>query len=291
MSDVLFAPLFSTEARPLAIILGTNEIASATAVRLNWEGNLVILSHDPFPPVIRRGMAFHDALFEDRAEVDGITGGRAESLIEIADVLAKPGHVVVTPLQLTDLIALRSPDALIDARMQKYRVTPDLRGICRLTVGFGPNFEVGVNCDIAVETHPARTGKLVEKGATDRADGVARDLGGVGRDRFVYSDRAGTWRTAVDIGMRIFKGMMLGNHDGAPVYAPMDGYLRGIARDATFVPHGVKILEIDPRGRAANWTGSDQRGRAIAEATVKAMRVRAAQQATARALRVGKISG
>ncbi len=278
MSDVLFAPLFSTEARPLALILGTNEIASATAVRLNWEGHLVILSHDPFPPVIRRGMAFHDALFGDRAEVDGITGERAESLIEIADVLAKPGHVVVTPLQLTDLIALRSPDALIDARMQKYRVTPDLRGICRLTVGFGPNFEVGVNCDVAVETHPARTGSLIEKGVTDRADGVARDLGGIGKDRFVYSDRAGTWRTAVDIGMRILKGMVV-------------GHLRGVARDATFVPHGVKILEIDPRGRAANWTGSDQRGRSIAEATVKAMRVRTAQRGSGRIVRAGKIGG
>ena len=93
-----------------------------------------------------------------------------------------------------------------------------------------------------------RTGRLVE-GATDPADGVSRELGGVGKDRFVYSGRAGVWRTAVDIGMRIFKGMTLGNHDGAPIYAPMDGFLRGIARDATFVPEGVKLLEIDPRGR------------------------------------------
>ena len=125
------------------------------------------------------------------------------------------------------------------------------------------------------------------KGATDPADGVSRELGGVGRDRFAYSSRAGVWRTAVDIGMRIFKGMALGNHDGAPIYAPMDGFLRGIARDATFVPEGVKLLEIDPRGRAANWTGSDRRGRAIAEAAVKAIRLRtAARRRTARAVKI-----
>jgi hypothetical protein len=223
-------------------------------------------------------MAFHDALFEDWARVDGITGERAETLIEIAAVLAKAGHVAVTPLQLTDLIALRAPDALIDARMQKYRVTPDLRGISRSTVGFGPNFEVGINCDIAIETHPARTGKLVAIGATDPADGVARDLGGVGKERFVYSDRHGVWRTPVDIGMRVFRGMVLGHHDGAPVRAPKDGYLRGVARDATFVPYGVKLVEIDPRGRAATWTGSDERGRAIAEATGKAIGVCAARR-------------
>lgn len=51
--------------RPLAIILGTNEIASAIAVHLHRAGWACILSNDPFPPVIRRRMAFHDVLFGD----------------------------------------------------------------------------------------------------------------------------------------------------------------------------------------------------------------------------------
>src|SRR5271165_1229167 len=63
MQDAPFPRSASREARLLVIVLVTNEIASATAVRLTWEGHGVILSHDPFPPVIRRGMAFHDALF------------------------------------------------------------------------------------------------------------------------------------------------------------------------------------------------------------------------------------
>ncbi|MGZ9410181.1 MAG: xanthine dehydrogenase, partial [Methylocystis sp.] len=48
------------------ISLGTNEIASAVAARLTWERRRVVLSHDAYPPVIRRGMAFHDALYGDR---------------------------------------------------------------------------------------------------------------------------------------------------------------------------------------------------------------------------------
>jgi hypothetical protein len=44
---------------------------------------------------------------------------------------------------------------------------------------------------------------------------------------------------------------MLGHHAGAPVFASMEGVLRGIAREGTFVPKGVKILEIDMRGEAA----------------------------------------
>jgi xanthine dehydrogenase accessory factor len=263
---------------PLAVILGTNEIASAVAVHLIAAGYSVILSHDSFPPVIRRGMAFHDALFGDRAVVEQIEGERAETAVEIASVLAKPCRVAVTPLHLTDLIATFSPQILIDARMQKHRVTPDYRGIVRLTIGIGPNFAVGVNCDIGVETHPAKNGTIVRDGRTDQADGISRLLGSVGGERFVYSDRQGRWHTPVDIGMRTFKGFVLGHLDGLPVRAPIDGVLRGIVRDSTAVPAGVKLLEIDARGRRATWTGIDERGRAIAEATIIAVRLHASQR-------------
>lgn len=73
------AGFFSENAGPFAIIVGANEIASAISVRLSWERFRVVLSHDPFPPVIRRGMAFHDALYDDRAVVDGILGKRADT--------------------------------------------------------------------------------------------------------------------------------------------------------------------------------------------------------------------
>jgi hypothetical protein len=280
MRDALFESLFSEKARPLAIILGTNEIASATAVRLAWERYLVILSHDPFPPVIRRGMAFYDALFGDRACVDGIAGERAETIVEIADAIGKPGCVAVTPLQLTDILPLRAPDVLIDARMQKHRVTPDLRGLSRLTIGYGPRFEVGRNCDIAVETHPKMTGRLIEDGCSEPADGAPRQLGRAGKERFVYSDCRGSWRTPVDVGMQVFKGFEIGRLAGEIVQAPIDGFLRGIVRDGCLVPEGVKLLEIDPRGREAAWTGTDERGRAIAEAAMKAIRVRSTVRKT-----------
>jgi hypothetical protein len=261
----------SDHADPYAIILGTNEIASAIAVRLSWERFRVVMSHDPFPPVIRRGMAFHDALYDDRAEVDGIPGQRAESAIELVDVLATSGRVAVTHRQLTDLITLRTPTLVVDARMQKHRVTPDLRGVARLAIGVGPKFTARSNCDIAVETHPAQTGALVASGETLFSDGVARPLGGAGKERFVYATCQGTWRTPLDIGALVFRGCVIGYLDGAPVRAPMDGFLRGIARDGTLTPGGVKLVEIDPRGRQACWTGTDERGRAIAAAVVEAI--------------------
>src|SRR5271165_1359885 len=100
---------------PLVVILGTNEIASAVAVYLKRAGCRVILSHDPFPPVIRRGMAFHDVLFGDRRVIDGIEGVRTETTIETVAASTDPDGVAVTALQLTDLLAVRPLDVLVDA--------------------------------------------------------------------------------------------------------------------------------------------------------------------------------
>jgi xanthine dehydrogenase accessory factor len=249
--------------------LGANEIASAVAARLTREGYRVVLSHDPYPPVIRRGMSFHDALFQDRAEVDGIQGYRGETALEIVRVLTVTGVVAVTSLQLTDLLALRTPDVLIDARMQKNRMTTNLRKIANLAIGLGPYFAAGLNCDVAIETHPDHAGDLVETGETRPNDHVPRYLGGVGRGRFVYSARDGVWRTPLDVGARIFKDYLLGLLDGHRVLSPMDGFLRGIARDGVVVPQNVKLVEVDPRGRASTWTGTDEYGRAIADAAYR----------------------
>lgn len=72
--------------QPLAVVLGTNEIASAVAVHLKGGGFSVVLSHDPFPPVIRRAMAFHDALYGDPAVLALLHGELAETGPELAVV-------------------------------------------------------------------------------------------------------------------------------------------------------------------------------------------------------------
>jgi hypothetical protein len=86
-----------------------------------------------------------------------------------------------------------------------------------------------------------------------------------------YSERGGHWRTASDIGSRVYKGMTLGHLDGRAAGVPIDGMLRGVVRNDTWVPSGVKLLEVDPRGRAARWTGIDERGHCIALATIEAI--------------------
>lgn len=258
--------------QPLAVVLGTSEIASAVAIGLCRGGYLPVLSHDPFPPVIRRKMAFHDALFDDPVTIAGIAAKRVDSGPEILSWTGAAGkEVLITELGLLDLIVLRTLDILVDARLQKYYVTPDLRPLARFTIGLGPGFTARLNCDCAIETKPAHTGRIILEGAAEAADGAARRLGGAGAERFVYSSIPGRWHTAIEFGTRVFKDFAVGHLGGQAVRAPFDGIIRGVVRDGTEVPAGVKLLEVDPRGRLARWTGTDGRACAIAGAVAKAV--------------------
>jgi hypothetical protein len=216
-------------------------------------------------------MAFHDALFDDDVTVEGIAARRADSTVEIRTSLAQASGVTITELGLLDLIVVHAIDILVDARMQKYLATPDLRRLGRLAVGLGPGFAGGVNCDIAIETRPGKAGRIVREGCTDQPDGVSRRLGSHAGERFVRANFTGRWNTAIEIGTRVFKDFVVGHLGSEPVRAPFDGILRGIVRDGTEVPAGAKLLEIDSRGRRASWTGIDDRGRLIANAVAEAI--------------------
>lgn len=258
-----------------AAILGTNEIASAVAVTLHRKGYGVVLSHDPMPPVIRRKMAFHDALYDDAVSVDGVCAERAGTGLDVRSGLSR-NAVMVTQLGILDLIVVGAIDVLVDARMNKYQVTPDLRRLARLTIGLGPGFCGGTNCDLAIETRPGKEGQIIQHGPTDEADGCARPIGEVGAERFVRSHVPARWHTAIEIGTRVFKDFHIGYLGNEQVRAPFDGVVRGVVRDGTEVPAGVKLLEIDPRGRAADWTGLDARARVISGAVSRALAFRKA---------------
>ncbi|MGJ5130389.1 xanthine dehydrogenase [Bradyrhizobium oligotrophicum] len=264
-----------TNAVRFAVVLGTNDVASAIGVHLHRAGFCVVLSHDPNPPVMRRKMAFHDALFGDTVRIENVTGERIESTMEVFKALGNPQHVLVTPLGLLDLLPVRTIDVLIDARMQRRAVTPNLRGMTRLSIGIGPGFSPSANCDIAIETRPGRLGQIVREGWTVATD----DVGAlVGVERLVHSPHEGRWHTPIEIGTRIYKGFVIGHLSGAPVTAPYDGILRGIVRDGSDVPAGIALAEVDSRGRHAQWTGIDAQGQALAQATLAAIRLHAANR-------------
>ena len=253
-----------------AIVLGTNEIASAIAVYLTRLGLRVVMSHDPMPPVIRRGMAFHDSLFGELTSLEDIWSINCDHTLEILDELGHGSRVIVTRLGLSHLLPVGGFSTIIDARMHKTSTMPMLRFLAPLTIGLGPGFIAQDNCDVAIETHPDFVGQILKSGATLNADGIPSPLGNLKQERFIYSTIQGRWSTPLEIGSKVYLGVTLGRLAGQDIIAHRDGILRGLARDGTEIPANVKLVEIDPRGRNAQWQGIDQRAKSIAEATLNA---------------------
>jgi hypothetical protein len=246
--------------RALAIVLGTNDVASAIAVRLYQAGWAVVAADRLDAPAARRGMAFHDALFGDFIELDGVGPVPAETTLAVMKGLARRAGVVVTPLGFSDLVHLGPVLLLVDARLELFAAKPHLRCLARLTVGVGGGFVAGENCDLAIGV------------AGSESDG---------RLQRRQAHGAGDWRTPLQLGAHVFRNLLIGRLDGDPIHAPADGVMTALVRDGTKLLPGVDLFEIDPRVREARWTGLSERGCSAAAALLEDLAARALQiQAT-----------
>jgi hypothetical protein len=207
-------------------------------------------------------MAFHDALFGDPAVLDGMAAARADTTVEVSELMAGGAGAIVTGLGLLDLLTVDRLDVLIDARSQSMTPRPDLRWLARTSVGLGPGFLAQANCDIAMD--------LPEASPEPVAEGAARQT--------VRSVMRGVWRTPVEIGSHVFKDFVVGHLDGAAIHAPFDGVITGAVRDGTEVTAAVDLVEIDRRVRETQWRGVDLRGAAVAMGVLAALETRAALQ-------------
>jgi len=247
------------------LVLGTDDVASAVGWTLAKAGFRTVLVRDASVPVLRRTMSYDDALDSGSATLEGIiaTASGHPWLGGLLTVSGQDPDTLMDPLLI---------EGVIDARMRRRAVKPDLRGALGFAIGLGPGFTVGVNVDVAVETAPEATGTIVRRGSTIPAHGKSAILGGVGRQRFGRSETSGLWWSDRAIGETVEAGMIIGHCAGVPVRAPVSGCLRGLVRAGTFVQVGSRVLEVDPRGALGQYSGIPPRAAKIAVATLTALR-------------------
>ncbi|GGF85474.1 molybdenum hydroxylase [Azorhizobium oxalatiphilum] len=255
---------------PVAVVLGTNDVASAVACRLFQAGYGVVVSRDPAQPVLRRSMAFDDALVTGFSELMGVTARPTHALVEVLRGFTERNGVMVTTMELGDLLCLGLIDLLVDARLRLRSLKVDIRPFARLTIGLGPGFTAGRHVDVAVETAPEAIGVLRE-GSTLAAHGRSAPLAGAGRERFARAVGGGLWLTDCAIGDRVTRDAVIGTCNDVLVTAPLTGHLRGLVRSGVDVPDGLKLLEVDP-GSEPSWLGPSERAQRIAAATLDAVR-------------------
>jgi xanthine dehydrogenase accessory factor len=252
---------------PVAVVLGTGDIASAIGHSLFSSGLGVVMLRDSSVPVLRRGMAFDDALESGSTCLDGALGVRASDLGSLPALARGLSAVVVANFDFAVMSATwpTMTTILIDARMRKYAAAADLRPLAPYTVGIGPGFIAEGNVDLAIETLPGQEGELVEHGPTANPTGKSVPLGNVADERFVYALCSGPWQPSAALGNWVEADAVIGRLGSTRVLAPISGCVRGLVRTSNSgVSRGSKLVEIDPRV-GAPWTGVPPRAARIAD--------------------------
>jgi xanthine dehydrogenase accessory factor len=259
-------------AERVALILGCGDIGSAIAAVLWREGWRVVLCDEPCPAHIRRGMSFTDAWFRGVAELGGARARLLDRGHALVQCLAANESIAATAIPPEQVLRAIEIDLLIDARMNKRDAGAHHRGKAPLTIGTGPGFVAGEHVDTVIETAWGDSlGAVLHAGSARGYDGKPRELGGHGRDRYVYAALGGAFATDRHIGERVRAGEALGSVAGVAYVAPLDGCLRGLSADGAIVQAGKKIIEIDPAGDPAACFGLAPRAARIADGVLAAL--------------------
>ncbi len=249
---------------PLVLIRGAGDLASGIAIRLHRCGFPVLMTEIARPLVVRRTVAFAQAIYDGATDVEEVRAVRStkEHALNVINSGAIP--VLVDP-DASRGLALQ-PDVLIDAVMAKTNTGTRLDQ-APFVVGVGPGFEAGVDCHVVIETNRGHNlGRVIWQGKAEANTGTPGSLPGAARglQRAVYAPSDGRLRTQLEIGDTVNQNDVLAEivSNSGEVYrvrAQIDGVLRGIIHPSVDIVAGLKIGDIDPRSQRLNcFTVSDK---------------------------------
>lgn len=257
------------------VIRGAGELASAVAVVLHRVGFQVILTELLKPLAIRRTVCFSDAMLNGTAEVEGIQAVKyekpykgCEPLQGYIDILSNRKIPVLQ--DSIEIIQRIKPELLIDARMIKKSVN-DRRSLAQFTVGLGPGFKVGVNCDAVIETIRGHNlGLVIWEGSASLNTGVPGKIGGESARRVIKSPTAGNIKWAVDFGDIVEQNQVIGKLGEIEIKSHIGGMVRGIISPHVTVTKRMKIADVDPRGKEVDFNSISDKARCIGRGVLEA---------------------
>lgn len=230
----------------LIIVRGGGDLATGTIYKLKKSGFPVLILEVAQPSAIRRNVAFCEAVYRGKHTVEDMTCHRADSLAQ-AEAYLRQGKLTVLMDPRGDAIPHLEPLAVVDAILAKKNLGTH-RGMAPITVALGPGFTAGADVDAVVETQRGHNlGRVLWQGCAAPNTGIPGIIGGYGRERVIHSPAAGTLRTVSHITDTVEKGQIIAYVDDVPVYATLDGLLRGLLPDGYPVTKGFKLADIDPR--------------------------------------------
>ncbi|MGE5628249.1 MAG: selenium-dependent molybdenum cofactor biosynthesis protein YqeB [Solirubrobacterales bacterium] len=230
----------------IIIIRGAGDIASGTIHKLHRCGFKVLALETEAPTSVRRKVSFSEAVYEGTCVVENVKAVKVNNVDEIKRCF-KEGSVPVLVDPKADILTKMKPLVIVDAILAKKNLGTN-KNMAEITIGLGPGFSAGKDVDIVIETKRGHNlGSLIFEGCAHENTGIPGNINGYTKERVAYSSIAGIIEVYKDIGSIVKKGDLIARIDSENITADIDGVLRGILRNNTYVKKGIKILDIDPR--------------------------------------------
>jgi xanthine dehydrogenase accessory factor len=255
--------------RPRAVVKGAGDLASGVALCLHRAGFAVVATEIARPTVVRRTVAFAQAVYEGRTAVEGVQAVRA-GLAGIEGALAQASIPVVVAEDASEVLEAVRPLLLVDGIIAKRNLGTRI-GDAPAVVALGPGFVAGRDADAVIETRRGHDlGRVLYEGAAHANTGVPGDIGGYTWQRVLRAPAAGTFRAVAGIGDRVAAGDTVGYVDDEPVRAALGGVLRGLLYSGLEVAEGFKLGDVDPRGDKSRCFTVSDKARAVGGGALEA---------------------
>jgi len=253
------------------IIKGAGEQATGIACRLycaNFRRILMLETSSPL--AVRRHVSFCEAVHEKSMTVEGIEAIKVVDRAELAAAWAA-GKIAVQVDPAGEAIHLLRPDVLIDATVAKRNLGISIAD-APLVIALGPGFTAGVDCHAVIETNRGHNlGRLISEGMAEANTGIPGNIGGYTAKRVLRAPADGVFSSEKQIGDLVRKGEVIGRIGTDEITAKIDGILRGLIRPASIVARGLKIGDVDPRGKADYCDTISEKARALGGAVLEAL--------------------
>lgn len=252
-------------------IKGAGEMASGVAWRLYMANfRRIFMLEVSNPLAVRREVSFCEAIHDKRKTVEDVVAVTADAIEDINAIWDAGNIAVIEDPDWTVTNELK-PDVVIDAILAKKNLGTS-REEAPLVIGLGPGFTAGQDVHLVIETNRGHhLGRIITSGRAEPNTGMPGNIGGFTEERVLRAPADGVFMPQKAIGENVKKDEIIGMVDGADVRAQIDGVLRGLIRPHSQVSKGLKIGDIDPRGKVDYCYTVSEKARAIGGSVLEAI--------------------
>ncbi|MGI6128757.1 MAG: selenium-dependent molybdenum cofactor biosynthesis protein YqeB [bacterium] len=230
-----------------AVVRGAGDLGTGVAYSLLQAGFRVITTEVAQPLVVRRTVAFAEAVYSGSIKVQGIIAQAVKNCTE-ARRLVSQGIVPVVVDPEGNILAHVKPMVVVDAIMAKKNTGTAITD-APVVIGLGPGLVAGKDVHAVIETcRGPYLGNIIYEGAALPNSGTPGAIEGRTWERLLKAPVAGVVSTGAKIGDMVKKDDTVAYVGTVPVLSKLDGVLRGMVHSGLYVEAGTKIGDVDPRG-------------------------------------------